>query len=219
IHTYSLIHDDLPAMDNDDFRRGKPTNHKVYGEDIAILSGDGLLNYSFELMINNIPEGNERNYIHGVKAIARAAGCFGMIGGQTDDIKNENSGISIERLDSINGRKTGALIKASLLAGGYFSGMSPESLSQLEKYSERIGLAFQIVDDILDIVGDQEKTGKKAGSDSVNEKTTYPMKYGVEKSREIVQELHQEALVFLENSGLKSEFLDELTSFICIRDY
>ncbi|SHE55546.1 polyprenyl synthetase family protein [Alkalibacter saccharofermentans] len=218
IHTYSLVHDDLPAMDNDDLRRGKPTNHKVYGENIAILAGDGLLNYSYETMIEGMASENP-GYVLALREISRAAGVKGMIGGQVDDIKNEDVNIDIKTLDSINERKTGALIKASVLSGAYFSELDQDKIKNLEAYSDKMGLAFQIVDDILDVTGDVEKTGKKSGKDLENKKTTYPSVYGIEKSRKIVDGLYEKALINLKKAEADTEFLVKLTSFLCSRDY
>ncbi|HAE62028.1 MAG TPA: farnesyl-diphosphate synthase [Eubacteriaceae bacterium] len=218
IHTYSLIHDDLPSMDNDDLRRGKPTNHKVYGENIAILAGDGLLNYSFETMLEGIEDGHD-GYLQGMRQISKAAGARGMIGGQVDDIKNEGISMNIQTLDSINSRKTGALIKASVLAGAFFSKLDDERVENLEAYSEKVGLAFQIVDDLLDVTGDEKKTGKRAGKDQENKKTTYPVVYGIEKSRSIVDELYQQALDHLRKAQADTEFIVSLTKFLCDRDY
>ncbi|MCR1898001.1 polyprenyl synthetase family protein [Irregularibacter muris] len=222
IHTYSLIHDDLPAMDNDDFRRGKPTNHKVYGEGMAVLTGDALLNYSFELMLNNVPFNTERekdNYIRAIQEIAKAAGIFGMIGGQTKDLECENQGLNFETLQYIHSHKTGALIRASLRAGAMCAGANEKQLEALTLFGEKIGLAFQIVDDILDIIGDETKLGKRVGSDDKNKKLTYPSIYGLEESKKMVEELLNEALKAIELFGAKSEFIGELGKFICIRDY
>lgn len=221
IHTYSLIHDDLPSMDNDDFRRGKPTNHKVFGEGMAILAGDGLLNYSYELMINNIPKDivEMKNYIEGMKEIARAAGIMGMIGGQVKDLEYEGKDMDIDTLHYIHSHKTGALIRASLRAGAIASGANNNELTALTIYGEKLGLAFQIVDDILDIIGNVAKLGKPIGSDKDNKKLTYPNIYGLEESKAIIDRLLSEALEAISIFGSKAKFLEELGVFICKRDY
>ncbi|MEL7656306.1 MAG: polyprenyl synthetase family protein, partial [Bacillota bacterium] len=198
IHTYSLIHDDLPAMDNDDLRRGIPTNHKVYGEAIAILAGDGLLTSAFEAMnkdvllyFDNIEMLKRR--IRAVYEISKGAGCRGMIAGQVADIEAENKQCTKEILDYIHLNKTAALIKAAVRAGAYLGGADKKTLDDLDEYAENIGLAFQIVDDILDISGEEEKLGKKIGSDQVNKKATYPCRYGLEESKNKVHELTENA--------------------------
>ncbi|MBF7097113.1 polyprenyl synthetase family protein [Alkalibacter sp. M17DMB] len=219
IHTYSLIHDDLPPMDNDSLRRGKPTNHILYGENVAILSGDALLNYSFEIMLQNIPLRENEGYLKAMGIIANGAGPRGMIGGQVDDIKNESSDLTIEELESINNRKTGALLKSSVLAGAVYAKLEHNKIQLLERYSDLIGLAFQIVDDILDISGDASITGKETGKDTENNKITYPMVYGMEKSKKIVDDLYTEAIECLKKAEVENEFLIDLTGFICNRDY
>ncbi len=221
IHTYSLIHDDLPAMDNDDFRRGKPTNHRVFGEGMAVLAGDGLLNYSYELMINNIPDHiiDMKNYIGAMKEIAKAAGVMGMIGGQVKDLEYEGKSMDISILHYIHNHKTGALIRAAIRAGALASGANEKELTGLTIYGEKLGLAFQIVDDILDIIGDENKLGKPIGSDKDNNKFTYPYIYGIDKSKEIVDRLLSEAIEEISIFGSKADFLKELGVFICKRDY
>ncbi|MFZ7120399.1 MAG: polyprenyl synthetase family protein [Eubacteriaceae bacterium] len=222
IHTYSLIHDDLPSMDNDDYRRGKLTNHKVYGEDIAILAGDALLNYSFEIMTDYaqcLSGELLKNYLRALKEISASSGTKGMITGQVADIMNDSSDINIEKLNFINNLKTGALIKASVISGAIVQGVDNEILNQLTYFSEKIGLAFQIVDDILDVVGDSSKIGKNIGSDEKNNKMTYVNYYGIEKSKIIVEQIMNEAIEYLNNSKIKNSFLFDLTEFICKRDY
>lgn len=222
IHTYSLVHDDLPAMDNDDYRRGKLTNHKVYGEDMAILAGDSLLNYAFEIMIDfslSLAGQEQINYLKAVKEITTAAGPSGMITGQVADISNCNDKEKKETLDFINTYKTGALLKVSILAGPIAQGASQEIIDELSQYSEKIGQAFQIVDDILDVIGEQEKLGKQTRSDEKNNKKTYVALYGIEKSKEIVDILIQEALKHLENCHVDNRNIVELTNFVCKREY
>ena len=155
IHTYSLIHDDLPAMDNDDLRRGKATNHKVYGEDIAILAGDSLLNLSYEILFDFLYENNTRDNVLACRLIAKNSGIFGMIGGQVSDVINENKDINIKNLKYIHYNKTAKLIIASILSAGHISGCKKEYITYLENYAYDIGMAFQISDDILDIIGDK----------------------------------------------------------------
>ncbi|MPW25163.1 polyprenyl synthetase family protein [Alkalibaculum sp. M08DMB] len=222
IHTYSLIHDDLPAMDNDDFRRGKLTNHKVFGEDIAILAGDALLNYGFEIMINhsvNLSGDNQKYYLKAIQEITTASGAAGMITGQVADILNVEDSENIEKLDFINNFKTGQLIKASVLSGAIVQGVSDKVIKELVDYSQKIGLAFQIVDDILDVVGDQKKIGKNLHSDEKNNKKTYVDIYGIQKSKSIVSSLMKEALNHLSECNIKNSNIIELTKFICGRDY
>ncbi len=221
IHTYSLIHDDLPSMDNDDYRRGKLTNHKVYGEGLAVLAGDALLNYSFELMMDHVPKNPEEmiRYIQAVGEIVRASGIRGMIGGQVKDLEYEDKELDLDTLQYIHSHKTGALITASLRGGAICAGANDQELEALTYFGEKIGLAFQIVDDILDIIGDQSKLGKPIGSDEKNQKLTFPTIYGLEKSQEMLDALLEDALEKLKLFGSKGNFLSELGSFICKRDY
>ena len=200
IHTYSLIHDDLPPMDNDDFRRGKPTNHKVYGEAMAILAGDALLNFAYETMIESIPETSKdvSGYIKAIKEIGKAAGVYGMIGGQVVDIISDENIMSEEQLRFIHNKKTSALIEASILSGAFLANASDNQIIALKKYGEAIGLCFQIRDDILDKIGDNEKLGKNVGSDEANKKLTYLTLYGMEKSIEKTHELCKEAIKSLD---------------------
>ncbi|EOD01725.1 polyprenyl synthetase family protein [Caldisalinibacter kiritimatiensis] len=193
IHTYSLIHDDLPAMDDDDYRRGKLTNHKVYGEDIAILAGDALLNYAYETMIDAIKNNkNYRNeYINAFIEIAKAAGVFGMIGGQVVDVLSEGKDIGEETLKFIHKNKTSALIEASIVAGAIIGGATEQEINKLRQYGKAIGLGYQIRDDILDEIGDINKLGKDIGSDEENNKVTYVAMYGLEKSIEETKRLSE----------------------------
>ena len=199
IHTYSLIHDDLPAMDNDDCRRGKPTSHRVFGEDIAILTGDALLTEAFHLMsrrelTEGIPPERILAVIH---EIAAAAGCFGMIGGQAVDVRSEGTSVDVDTLYFIHTRKTGAMIVASIKTGALLSGAGEEKLDSLSLYGSSIGLMFQIVDDILNVEGDRITTGKSTGSDASRGKVTFPSLFGLEMSRKRVLELRQQALTAL----------------------
>lgn len=221
IHTYSLIHDDLPAMDNDDYRRGKPTNHKVYGEGIAVLAGDGLLNLAFETMIERI-EQNPHLLDRGIKAmkiISNASGINGMIGGQVVDLECEGKKIDATTLDFIHHHKTSVMIEAAINAGAILGGATENQYKELQKYGRCIGLAFQIVDDILDVIGDEEKLGKKVGSDLDNEKSTYPSLYGIEESKEIASRLIENSLKSLEIFDEKAEFLRSLAKYLEVRDY
>lgn len=219
IHTYSLIHDDLPAMDDDDLRRGKPTNHKVFGEGIAILAGDGLLNYAHELMIKSIVEDIENKSLpRAAYEISNAAGVYGMIGGQCADLEGEGKTVDLKTLEFIHRHKTGALITAPLKAGAIIGGATKEQLESIEKYGEAIGLAFQITDDILDVVGDEKSLGKKVGSDEANEKSTYPSIYGLEESRKMAREQLEKALKQLEAFKDEADFFRELAKHIVERD-
>lgn len=184
IHTYSLIHDDLPAMDNDSLRRGKPTNHVVFGEATAILAGDGLLNLAHEIMIAFVSKKLTKNNINGINIISKAAGINGMIAGQAVDIESEGKSIDIDTMKFIHSNKTGALIEASIVAAAVMSDADDTRIAALKTYAKYIGLAFQITDDILDIEGNEAELGKKIGSDELNDKATYPKYFGLEKSKE-----------------------------------
>lgn len=219
IHTYSLIHDDLPAMDNDDLRRGKPTNHKVYGEALAILAGDALLNYGFEVLIHHaLNSSNCENILKATEEIARAAGCHGMIGGQVVDLLSENKNITEEELKFMHDHKTGALIKASVAAGAIVGGADEETVKKLRNYAECLGFAFQIKDDILDVLGDESRLGKNVRSDIENGKSTFVSVFGLERSKAIVKELTESAIDILDGFGEKSEFLKNLTQYMADRD-
>lgn len=214
IHTYSLIHDDLPSMDNDDMRRGMPTNHIMYGEDIAILAGDGLLNKAFETaLLSNSPY-----IVHALKYLAKSSGTEGMVGGQVVDLQSEGKTIDISRLQYIHSLKTGALIKASCVIGAILSDADTDEISAIEEFAENLGIAFQIRDDILDVTGTQEQLGKPIGSDIECNKNTYVSLLGLEKSKTLVQEYSQKAKSALNTFGDKSEFLIELTDYLINRD-
>lgn len=220
IHTYSLIHDDLPALDNDDLRRGRKTNHKVYGEAMAILAGDGLLNYAYEIMLReSLSKGEPEKYLKAINEIAKASGIYGMIGGQVVDIESEGKSIDMEKLDFIHMNKTAAIIIGCMRAGAIIGGASEEELENVTKYAKNIGLSFQIVDDILDIVGDEAKLGKKVGSDIDNEKSTYPSLIGLEKSKETANKLIEEAKMSIDYINKDSEFLNNLADYIVDREY
>lgn len=199
IHTYSLIHDDLPVMDDDDMRRGKPANHKVFGEALALLAGDGLLTEAFSLMakddlLEHIPP---QVVIKVTGLIAQAAGYGGMVGGQVVDIQSEGKTVSLPVVEFIHTHKTGALICASVCAGAILGGGSQSQLQAIESYGQQIGLAFQISDDILDIEGESEMLGKNAGTDEKKGKITYPAVIGLTRSKELQSELVQEAVKVL----------------------
>lgn len=218
IHTYSLIHDDLPAMDDDDLRRGKPTNHKVFGEAVAILAGDGLLNSAFEIMSGEILKNNCVGSVKAMNVIASCAGVNGMIAGQIVDIESEGRSISYEELRYLHSKKTGALIKASVMAGAYIAGANEEELKAVERYSENIGLAFQITDDILDVTGNTSELGKNTGSDIQNDKSTYVSLFGIEKARLLAQDCLKDAVESLGNfDSHRRLFMEELARFVVMR--
>lgn len=220
IHTYSLIHDDLPALDNDDLRRGKPTNHKVFGAAMATLAGDALLNYAFEIMLKeSIDTDNPNLKLKAIYEIARGAGIYGMIGGQVVDVESENKSIEMEKLNFIHRNKTAAMIVGCMRAGATVAGATEEDLEYITKYAKNIGLAFQIVDDILDIVGDEKILGKPIGSDIENHKSTYPALVGLDKSREIAKNLIEEAKDSISKLSGDSTFLKDLADYIISRDH
>lgn len=215
IHTYSLIHDDLPAMDNDDLRRGRPTNHIVYGDGMAILAGDGLLNSAYEVMnkdllmyLDNLDELKKR--INASYTISKAAGVRGMVAGQVSDIEAENKPCSNEMLEYIHLNKTGALITASIRAGLYLGGADEEMMSNMTEYAENMGLAYQIADDILDVIGSEEELGKKTGADQLMEKTTYVTLNGLETSKAKLRELTQKAVDAIADYYDNAEFFRDL---------
>lgn len=225
IHTYSLVHDDLPAMDDDDLRRGRPTNHKVYGEAVAILVGDALLTKAFELVARNAKiRGVHANTVPAVvELIAQGAGTFGMVGGQVLDIQAEGGkwrkrNHHTALLQDIHRQKTAALIRASLQAGATLAGASPQELTALGAYGEKIGIAFQIADDVLDVVADKKKLGKH-GSDVKNKKLTYPALYGLEESKKKAQLLVEEAKKALAPFGKRAQVLKQLANYIIERDH
>lgn len=217
IHTMSLIHDDLPAMDNDDYRRGKLTNHKVYGEDIAILAGDGLLAYAFEVVAETKDVPAER-LLQVVARLGRAVSAAGLVGGQVVDLECEGkSDVTLETLNFIHTHKTGALLEACVVCGGIIAGVSQTDLQRLSRYAKNIGLAFQIVDDILDITATQEELGKTAGKDLQAQKATFPSILGLEGSRQLAQELVEGAKAEISPFGEKARPLQALADFITSR--
>jgi geranylgeranyl diphosphate synthase type II len=222
LHTYSLVHDDLPAMDDDDLRRGRPTNHKVFGEGGAILAGDALLTFAFELIARNarVKGVSSAGVVAAVETVAREAGALGMVGGQAADLEAEGAvfknGSREIMLRYIHSRKTGALIRASLKAGAFLVGGTPAQVKALDAYGEQIGLAFQIADDVLDIVGDKKLLGK-SGSDRDNNKLTFPAVYGLDDSRRKGREAVERAKKALAPFGRRARSFQELADFIIER--
>ena len=208
IHTYSLIHDDLPCMDNDDMRRGKPSNHKVYGEANALLAGDGLLTLAFETALSADVDADKK--AKAALELAKAAGVSGMIGGQVMDLANEQKTASLDEIILTEKLKTGALIKVAAVMGCIVAGATEEQINAAQTYCENIGLAFQIVDDILDVTGDEVTLGKPIGSDSENGKSTFVSLLGLEKSAEYARELTANAKSALNIFGDEGDFLSEL---------
>ncbi len=219
IHTYSLIHDDLPAMDNDDFRRGKLTNHKVFGDGFAVLAGDALLNKAYEILLDNIFNSNKKEYKKAALIISKAAGTMGMIGGQAMDLFYEKKDISIDNLYLLHDRKTGALIKASLEAGAVIACADQKDLEIISKLGFYLGRAFQITDDILDVKGDTKKLGKTIGKDYKSNKMTFVRLFGLEKSEELAKDMIKKAKDLLLAYGDKGKYLTELADYIVERDY
>jgi geranylgeranyl diphosphate synthase type II len=219
IHTYSLIHDDLPAMDNDDLRRGRLTNHKVYGEALAILTGDGLLTEAFLIILNAREKFRSESVLDAIQELAIASGVRGMVGGQVQDVLSEDSEPESETLHYIHEHKTGALIKASVRLGGLLYGAGDEIMKALGDYGENLGLAFQIVDDILDVKGDEAVLGKPVGSDEEKNKMTYPALYGIDLSRQKAEELVEKALMVIEPLREKAQPLREIARYIIERQY
>ncbi len=203
IHTYSLVHDDLPAMDDDTMRRGRPTNHVVFGEGLAILAGDGLLTEAFALMAREPADGDPARTLRAIRIVADAAGACGMVGGQAIDLEAVGSGASFDGdgLRGMHARKTGALIRASAAAGAVMAGAGEAQLEAIGRFAAELGLAFQIVDDILDVEGASEALGKTAGKDAAAGKPTYPALYGLDTSRTMAAECIERALAALEGPG------------------
>lgn len=220
IHTFSLIHDDLPGIDNDDLRRGRPTNHKAFNEATAILAGDGLLNNAYLTISNDLKNETDENMLK-AKLTAFSELAFGvdrMIAGEYVDTEFEGKAISNEYLEYMHNNKTGALIRASVRIGTILAGANVEDLEKLTKYSEKIGLAFQIKDDILSEIGDEEIIGKPVGNDREHGKVTFVTKYGLEKAEEILKEVIDDALEEIKDYGEKAEFLRELALYIMNRN-
>ena len=221
IHTYSLVHDDLPAMDTDEYSRGRKTTHVVYGEAMAILAGDGLLNYAFETATKSFTmEGDLEKKARALSVLAQKAGIYGMIGGQTADIEAEDlrDQVTTEHLMFIHAHKTSALIEAAMMTGAILAGASQEEIAQIEKAAYEIGIAFQIQDDILDVTSTLEMLGKPIGSDAKNHKTTYVTLKGLEESRKEQQELSLHAIETIRNIGYSNDFLMELVTSLITRE-
>lgn len=216
VHTYSLIHDDLPAMDNDDLRRGKPTNHKVYGDAIAILSGDALLTLSFQLLSSAKHISAEKK-IQLIQWISKAAGAEGMVGGQVEDMLGENKDLSVEQLENIHHGKTGALLAASIVAGAIIADVSDSEREELHCFAKHLGLAFQIKDDILDVEGDEKEIGKPVGSDVGNDKSTYPKILGIDGAKEKLAYHIEQAKKHLYKTNMEHSLLLQLTDYIATR--
>jgi geranylgeranyl diphosphate synthase type II len=220
IHTMSLIHDDLPAMDNDDYRRGKLTNHKVYGEDIAILAGDGLLAYAFEYIATQTQDVTAGRVLQVIARLGRAVSASGLVGGQVVDLESEGKpDIQEETLTYIHTHKTGALLEACVVCGGILGGATESEVERLSRYAQNIGLAFQIVDDILDITATQEELGKTAGKDLLAQKATYPSLWGLEASKAKANELVEAAKAELEPFKEKAQPLIAIADFITTRTH
>ena len=213
IHTYSLIHDDLPAMDNDDYRRGKLTNHKVYGAGMATLAGDALLTLAFEVMLRQ--QGvTEATRLAVVREMSRAAGQNGMVGGQAIDLESEGKEIPMERLREMHMGKTGALFRAAVRSGAILAGATDNQLAALTKYADAFGLTFQITDDILDVVGDEATIGKPVGSDERNHKSTYVTLLSLEKAQALAKETVDDAIAALASFGPEADFLRDLVQML-----
>ncbi|GAE36347.1 polyprenyl synthetase family protein [Halalkalibacter akibai] len=220
IHTYSLIHDDLPAMDDDDLRRGKPTNHKVFGEALAILAGDALLTYSFEV-ITKMEVGNltaEQKLLL-IQELARASGPEGMVGGQVADMEGENQSLTLDELVYIHHHKTGDLLTVAIIAGAIIAGASKSDIDNLRQFAKELGLMFQIKDDILDVEGDAETIGKPIGSDDGNNKSTYPNLLGLDGAKNKLSEHKLKAETYLSNVNLDQSLLMALTNYVAERDH
>lgn len=232
IHTYSLVHDDLPAMDNDEYRRGRKTTHAVYGAGMATLAGDGLLNLAYETAVAGAIKGkelasydgdNSNRYLAALEVLTTKAGIYGMVGGQCADICAENAtNISEDEMKDtlhyIDENKTGALIESSLMIGAILGGATKAQVSQIEKAGSNVGIAFQIQDDILDITSTTEVLGKPIGSDEKNGKSTYVSLYGMENAKAKVKELSDEAMDILDSLGFKNSFLDGLFNYLIYRE-
>ena len=217
IHTYSLIHDDLPCMDNDDLRRGKPTNHKVFGENIAVLAGDNLLNEAMISMMNYALK-NGGSSLKSAYEIASAAGAEGMIGGQVVDVISEGKNISKDELEYMHAKKTGALIRSAIVAGAILADAPEKDIELIRQYGEKLGLVFQIKDDILDVVGDAKLLGKNIHVDEENNKTNFVTVYGLEKCQDLCETLSDECVDILKKLSVNSDELIELTYSLLKRE-
>ncbi|QNH41472.1 polyprenyl synthetase family protein [Bacillus sp. PAMC26543] len=220
IHTYSLIHDDLPCMDDDDLRRGKPTNHKVFGEATAVLAGDGLLTESFKLITSHVSdEVSAEKRLRLVNELISAAGTEGMVGGQIADMEAENRQVTLEELESIHERKTAKLLGFGVIAGAILADAPKEEIETLRVFSSHIGIGFQIRDDILDVEGSEEKIGKRVGSDTTNDKSTYPSLLSLEGAKKKLDGHIKEAKRLIDGLSLQKDLLYELCDLIAARDH
>ena len=221
IHTYSLIHDDLPAMDNDDLRRGRPTSHKVYGEDLAILAGDALLTEAFTILAGagSQPGIHPERLLAVIGSVARAAGFWGMVGGQVLDVQSEGKAVEAELLYSMHARKTGAMIEVSTTAGALLSGAEAKKIDSLQEYGRLVGLAFQVADDILNVTGDARRMGKNTGSDASRGKMTFPALLGLTGSRQKLIDLVRQAIDVLGGFDAKADPLRSLAQYIMERQH
>lgn len=221
IHAYSLVHDDLPAMDDDDLRRGKPTNHKVYGEAMAILAGDGLLNSAYEYMLQTclVQTDLQVNYLAATYTIAEAAGFKGMIGGQAADISAAGQVANHDLLEYVHTNKTAALLRAPVVAGAQIGGVSAEKVDLFASFGYHLGMAFQIIDDILDVTGDVKSLGKATGADQAHDKLTYPKCYGLKASRDAAKSHTEKAKQALRDLDLENSILWKLCDALLIRNY
>lgn len=218
IHTYSLVHDDLPAMDNDEYRRGRKTTHAVYGEALGILAGDALLNYAFETAAGALSQELSVRTAGAIQILAEKAGIYGMIGGQTVDVESEGQAVSREKLDFIYRLKTSALIESSMMIGAVLAGATEEETEKIRRTAEDVGLAFQIQDDILDVTSTLEVLGKPIHSDEKNEKTTYVTLKGLEQAKRDVEEISRRALTALASLDHENPFLEELITMLITRE-
>ena len=216
IHTYSLIHDDLPCMDNDDLRRGKPTNHKIFGDAIAVLAGDALLNKAFETVSGHKYKDLNRA-MRAVSILSVASGTEGMIGGQVTDIESEGKKLTNDELIYIQTLKTGAIIRASGVIGAVMSGANEEEILKIDEYCKNLGIAFQIQDDVLDVIGDEKELGKPIGSDNENEKITFVSLFGLENAQKAVTEYTKNAISALDIFGDRAEQLKKLADYLINR--
>lgn len=220
IHTYSLIHDDLPSMDDDDLRRGKPTNHKVFGEAMAILAGDALLTYSFQIITEtNSAKVTDTKKLEMIRELSKAAGAEGMVGGQVADIDAEGRSLELKELEYVHIHKTGKLLAFSVLAGAILSDADEKTKEYLSRFAHHLGIAFQIQDDILDLEGDQEIIGKPVGSDENKNKSTYPALLSIDGARKALQHHIEEAKRNLVASDLNTKILEEITDLVASRNH
>lgn len=218
IHTYSLVHDDLPAMDNDEYRRGRKTTHAVYGEAFAILAGDGLLNFAFETAAGAFDLELSERTAKAMQILAGKAGIYGMIGGQVVDVESEGQEVSRDKLDFIYRLKTSALIECSMMIGAVLAGASEEEIEKIRKVAEDVGVAFQIQDDILDVTSTLEVLGKPINSDDKNHKTTYVTLEGLEGAKQDVERISKRAIETLDSLNHQNPFLDELITMLITRE-